>query len=1473
MDFELYRNYPPGDPTLVDKIVCQLKSQGIFDQFRKECISDVDTKPAYQNLRQRVDGSVAGFLANQEWKPDLNKNQLRESLRKHVQSGGFLEVGVERIVDQVVNPKICQVFLPQVKEVVYECLGIKKPKPKELSAGTSVALTASNLPPKREASVNLEKSNDNIVTSTKPQVPVDSLNVKEFKNLSKGCRNEKNILAPLNIIEDVLSDNSFDSHVSGITELASHSSLSLNVSKESNASEDKYVMENSEVLNECTISKTEDSTTDSLIERPVTPVLHQSDTNISGFDSDSLIELGDHIKSEDVCKSENDKKCNVHSDIIISDHELTTTLEFKDYVKEDHSCSISENSKNDSDDYYSMLNEGYNDSEQIDKETTIKNDIWKLKNREKELKESELKMENRKDEVREKHSLDYKRLEQSVSSFDSIEMSPVKDDSLENETSESRQFSDKSSDRNAIEKIVSDEDEKERKENRKHCRSNDKSKSRDKDVKKDHHSKGHRESHHHHHHHHHHHSRENSRDSKDSNYSSNDKKCDKNKPHEKIKDDNKNSCRSQEEIDKQKEDNKEKERKKSESSDSKHKDSSRSRHHSESKPDLKSKSRSDSDSRERHLHHHVHSKEEKRDKLKQRDESKDCRKDSGRERIKDEISHNRDGQNIDNSDKRRYDGHRAKNKEEKSDHHKESKHDTYSKDKERNKSLQDNSKSDKFYVESRKEEKRTSIKSYIHEKDKRHDSDLNKRHSEEKSEDRYEEKQHKKHESSKSKKRRDHCKSGIRYKEDRRSADRDSNGSGDRGSAASGGIRSVESRHGEKKLKESIGSKNVSDNSASDSVDRLMDKTLSDVENKEPVKSNNAESVFEIQNVVVPVDMEEIEKNNIEVPKASVLTVKNSVIAKIRKPKIAANIFEVRKIMLARKNIEKMERNRLRMCGNNYSACNGFYYFKQSEIQTARDRLNNFKECLERFEDGSLFKNVIEKGIRFSEVITNERKVITLNDVHRYKILAQDAVGKNKVMSSDYTKTCKKMEFGLNGKEYRNIEKEVLLNMSNEHLETQPSLKEHQDSDISNLKRSPVKLRISVRNPNDCKVIDMQEILMYNQDVKCYVESPKSSAETQTLALPLGESSAVPSLKENFVQAAENENNEVDANICFRESAIYNCCIVDNTNALSNASVELKRKRGRPRKKSELSMKNAHCFPKKTSSDKQVVLSNKNNNNNSNNFNSTKCSSDFSYRNGKVIDSGNGGSPSVKESCDMKQLKTSLQNVSMSQYNISQVVSPKSSSNVASGSCSYTQLCLDDAAAVPNDGDVTQCCILGRSDEKDGYKTVNNKSCNLNQKEKAPEQISPDSPVVDKFQQYVGEKNADIISPHRYNLSDMSDYADADEGPLSEGESYLTNPLIGEALKDLIQESGLIGAFNSLPAKNSRVTGLNIEKQQKELPQRVKSQQENSRSASTRTSGRLAMNSKQAQRYESSDLYKPRFVFRQNSRRKRATLV
>jgi len=44
---------------------------------------------------------------------------------------GFVEQGVERIVDQVVNPKVIPTFLPQVEEAVYHVQGLPRPPPVE----------------------------------------------------------------------------------------------------------------------------------------------------------------------------------------------------------------------------------------------------------------------------------------------------------------------------------------------------------------------------------------------------------------------------------------------------------------------------------------------------------------------------------------------------------------------------------------------------------------------------------------------------------------------------------------------------------------------------------------------------------------------------------------------------------------------------------------------------------------------------------------------------------------------------------------------------------------------------------------------------------------------------------------------------------------------------------------------------------------------------------------------------------------------------------------------------------------------------------------------------------------------------------------------------------------------------------------------------------------------------------------------
>ena len=59
------------DPNLEEKLVNELKAQGIFDQFRKDCLSDVDTKVIMRmtfeiNIYKRIKRVIRSHVKHDE---------------------------------------------------------------------------------------------------------------------------------------------------------------------------------------------------------------------------------------------------------------------------------------------------------------------------------------------------------------------------------------------------------------------------------------------------------------------------------------------------------------------------------------------------------------------------------------------------------------------------------------------------------------------------------------------------------------------------------------------------------------------------------------------------------------------------------------------------------------------------------------------------------------------------------------------------------------------------------------------------------------------------------------------------------------------------------------------------------------------------------------------------------------------------------------------------------------------------------------------------------------------------------------------------------------------------------------------------------------------------------------------------------------------------------------------------------------
>ncbi|XP_060880322.1 biorientation of chromosomes in cell division protein 1-like 1 isoform X2 [Metopolophium dirhodum] len=126
------KNDTLGVEDVVFMLLETLKSNGTFDEIRRHCITDIDAKPTYQNWKQRIESNVKKFLSKQKYTPELNKNTVRERLRKHLLDGREtqdIEEGADRILTQVLAPRSLSIFEPKIAVAVDEYLGIKNEAP------------------------------------------------------------------------------------------------------------------------------------------------------------------------------------------------------------------------------------------------------------------------------------------------------------------------------------------------------------------------------------------------------------------------------------------------------------------------------------------------------------------------------------------------------------------------------------------------------------------------------------------------------------------------------------------------------------------------------------------------------------------------------------------------------------------------------------------------------------------------------------------------------------------------------------------------------------------------------------------------------------------------------------------------------------------------------------------------------------------------------------------------------------------------------------------------------------------------------------------------------------------------------------------------------------------------------------------------------------------------------------------------
>jgi hypothetical protein len=71
-----------SESKIVSEIAKEFKSSGQFDEFRKNCYTDIISQPSFQILKKNVQTFVHQTLEDKKWNINMKKNVVKENLRR-----------------------------------------------------------------------------------------------------------------------------------------------------------------------------------------------------------------------------------------------------------------------------------------------------------------------------------------------------------------------------------------------------------------------------------------------------------------------------------------------------------------------------------------------------------------------------------------------------------------------------------------------------------------------------------------------------------------------------------------------------------------------------------------------------------------------------------------------------------------------------------------------------------------------------------------------------------------------------------------------------------------------------------------------------------------------------------------------------------------------------------------------------------------------------------------------------------------------------------------------------------------------------------------------------------------------------------------------------------------------------------------------------------------------------------------------